>query len=71
MLKNFLNNAVNKRQKWLYGCKGDRWLCRCRKKGGKVAGFRCRNDGKKLFADRGSEGNSRAQVAGSEETGVV
>ena len=71
MLKNFLNNAVNKRQRWLYGCKGDRWLCRCRKKGGKVAGFRRRNYGKKMFADRGLEGNSRSQIAGLEETGAV
>ena len=41
------------------------------KKGGKVAGFRRRNYGKKLFADRGLEGNSRAQIAGLEETGAV
>ena len=41
------------------------------KKGGKVAGFRRRNYGKKLFADRGLEGNSRTQIAGLEETGAV
>ena len=41
------------------------------KKGGKVAGFRRRNYGKKLFADRGLEGNSHAQIAGWKETGAV
>ena len=41
------------------------------KKGGKVAGFRRRNYGKKLFADRGLEGNIRPQIVGLEETGAV
>ena len=57
--KNFLNNAVNKGQKWLYGCKWDRWLCKCRKKGGKVAGFRRRNKGKNYSRTAGM-GRTRA-----------
>ena len=54
---------------WLQG--GQMAVRMQEKKGGKVAGFRRRNYGKKLFADRGLEGNSRAQIAGLEEIGVV
>ena len=80
MLKN-LNNAGNKEQKWLQVCKWYRWLCKCRKNGGKEAGFRCGNKiknssrsavwGGRARSNRGLEDNSRAQIAGWEETDAV
>ena len=66
--KNFLNNSVNKGQKWLQGCKWNRWLCKCRKTGGKVAGFRRRNKGKKQFADRRYGADARGRAAGLKAT---
>ena len=59
-----LNNAVNKEQKWLQVCKWYRWLCKCRKNGGKEAGFRRENKVKKQFADRGYGADSRGRTAG-------
>ena len=53
---------------WL---QGGRWLCRCKEKGGHSSWVSAQKLRQKLGADRGLEGNSRAQIAGLGETDAL